>query len=72
MGANRISMREPARAIPPGEPSRSCAQDDCRRAAVFYAVGDLAAADAAIDLALNMMRVARRLDELRGDPTEVS
>ncbi len=67
-----VTDREIDQRIPPSEPSRSCARNDCRRASIFYAIGALAEGDRAAELALSMMKIARQLDEMRGDSTEVS
>ena len=59
--------------VPRGDPSRSRAVDDCRLTSIFYAVGDRCAGVHAIELALSMMKIARRLVEMCGEmATEVS
>jgi hypothetical protein len=60
------------RAIAPSGPCRSCATDDCREAVWRYLSGDVAGAEEAVTLALNMMRAAARLDVLRGETTDDS
>jgi hypothetical protein len=73
MAADRDSVLViDGREIASAEPSRWCALNDCQRATWLLRVGETRAANEALALALNMMRVARRLEELRGETTEVS
>jgi hypothetical protein len=60
------------RLVPPASSSRWCARNDCLRATCFYAIGDAISGDDAVDLAIGMLRVAWKLDALRGESTTAS